>query len=392
MKIGVVARALSRSRLAAAASRPLRVGRILRHVTITACLLAAAAGATPVSADGPVVRAVVFYHPSCGHCQQVLTVDLPPLVAAHGDALQIAVIDVSQEQGAALYEAAVTRFGLEDRRGVPTLIVGDTALVGSSEIPERLPSLVDELLAAGGIDWPDVPGLAAAMAAGATATPASPAGSPAPPSGAGAAPAPSLTPPGVAVGGGLFDRLARDPAANALALVVLAGMLLVLGWTAVASWQAGATLVARPPWVGVAVLAGVGLGVAAYLAFVETASVEAVCGPVGDCNTVQRSAFARLFGVPIGVLGVAGYVAILVAWAIGTRAAPRAARVARVAMIAMTFAGIAFSIYLTFLEPFVIGATCAWCLTSAVLMTALLAVSVRTMSGPRTLAPDAAAR
>lgn len=35
-----------------------------------------------------------------------------------------------------------------------------------------------------------------------------------------------------------------------------------------------------------------------------------------------------------------------------------------------------FSIYLTFLEPFVIGATCAWCLTSAILMTALLWLSI----------------
>ncbi len=34
----------------------------------------------------------------------------------------------------------------------------------------------------------------------------------------------------------------------------------------------------------------------------------------------------------------------------------------------MALFGLAFSTYLTFLEPFVIGATCAWCLTSAVCM------------------------
>jgi uncharacterized membrane protein len=38
--------------------------------------------------------------------------------------------------------------------------------------------------------------------------------------------------------------------------------------------------------------------------------------------------------------------------------------------------GTLFSIYLTFLEPFVIGATCAWCLTSAIIMTALLWLSI----------------
>jgi uncharacterized membrane protein len=34
--------------------------------------------------------------------------------------------------------------------------------------------------------------------------------------------------------------------------------------------------------------------------------------------------------------------------------------------------GVLFSIYLTYLEPFVIGATCAWCLTSAISMTLIL--------------------
>jgi uncharacterized membrane protein len=43
-----------------------------------------------------------------------------------------------------------------------------------------------------------------------------------------------------------------------------------------------------------------------------------------------------------------------------------------VALLAGTVSGVAFSIYLTFLEPFVIGATCAWCLTSAILITVLM--------------------
>jgi uncharacterized membrane protein len=34
-----------------------------------------------------------------------------------------------------------------------------------------------------------------------------------------------------------------------------------------------------------------------------------------------------------------------------------------------------FSIYLTYLEPFVIGAVCAWCLTSSVVMTLLMLLS-----------------
>jgi uncharacterized membrane protein len=38
----------------------------------------------------------------------------------------------------------------------------------------------------------------------------------------------------------------------------------------------------------------------------------------------------------------------------------------------MALLGTLFSIYLTFLEPFVIGATCIWCITSAIVITLLL--------------------
>ena len=116
---------------------------------------------------------------------------------------------------------------------------------------------------------------------------------------------------------------------------------------------------------------------AVYLAYVETALVEAICGPIGDCNTVQQSVYARLFGVlPIGILGVIGYVMILLAWAVGRSARQRLAAFASLALLVLAAFGVLFSIYLTFLEPFVIGATCAWCLTSAIIMTALFWLSL----------------
>ena len=74
----------------------------LRRLLVAGALLAILAGAAPVRADEPVVRAVLFYSPTCPHCEQVITVDLPPLVQEHGDQLQIVLIDVSQQQGATL--------------------------------------------------------------------------------------------------------------------------------------------------------------------------------------------------------------------------------------------------------------------------------------------------
>jgi uncharacterized membrane protein len=174
-----------------------------------------------------------------------------------------------------------------------------------------------------------------------------------------------------------WERLESDPAGNGLALMVLAGMILSVIWGIVVFQRSsGSALTQSWGWL-IPVLCIVGLGVAGYLTYVETAQVKAVCGPVGDCNTVQQSEYARLFGlIPIGDLGLAGYIMILLAWGVMRSADRRLAAYASLAMLGMTVFGVLFSIYLTFLEPFVIGATCAWCLTSAVIMTALFWLSL----------------
>jgi uncharacterized membrane protein len=171
------------------------------------------------------------------------------------------------------------------------------------------------------------------------------------------------------------ERLRRDPAGNALAIVVLAGMVGVV--IAVASGAAARS--AGNPGLLLPVLALLGAGVAAYLTYVETSGATAVCGPVGDCNTVQQSAYANVFGVPVGVLGLVGYGIVLALWALGLQARAFAAKARRL-LVVVALAGTAFSVYLTFLEPFVIGATCLWCLSSAVLITAILWLAARWVS------------
>lgn len=377
-------------------------------------------------ADGPAVRAVLFYSPSCGHCHKVITEDLPPLFQKYGDRLQMIGVDVSEASGGALYNAAADKFNVPpEERGVPMLVVADVMLMGSQEIPERFPGLMEQYLDAGGVDWPDIPGMAdvvaqaeaqaQAAAAQATSAPAPTAQAQAVQSGvtpAATDPAAAAQPPqalafaaevsasGTTAGqqagttdsaglllagdatGSLRERFGRDPVGNGLAVVVLAGMVAAVAWVLASRpwrWWRGRGAGGRSwrDWV-VLGLSIVGLGVAGYLAYVETQQVRAVCGPVGDCNRVQQSDYARLFGlVPIGVIGVLGYLAILAAWVVVRVASGEPARWARAAIPAMAAVGVLFSIYLTFLEPFVIGATCAWCLSSAVIMTLVLLLTVR---------------
>ncbi len=355
----------------------------------------------PVHAQGsePVVRAVLFYSPTCPHCAQVIQVDLPPLFDQYGAQLEIIGVDISQPNGQALYMEAIDTFQIpQERLGVPTLIVDDVVLVGSAEIPEQFPGLVAQYLAQGGVDGPAIPSLAEAIsAAEAAVTPTAPADP------AQDDPAPQDPTPGAAsvtqaapVPGLVLpdphdltwqEKFTRDLAGNTLSVIVLVGMLGALVWAGRAFFGVAPVIShskkGQPVGTGlrpvllVPLLCVVGFGVAGYLAYVESAQVTAVCGPVGDCNTVQQSEYARLFGVlPIGALGLAGYVLISLAWLAMRYGRRPLADWAALSLLGMTLGGTLFSVYLTFLEPFVIGATCAWCLTSAAVMTALLLLSV----------------
>jgi len=374
-----------------------------------AICVASATVAPPLPAQ--TVRAVLFHSPSCPHCRQVISQDLPVFFQVYGGdpavteaaphltlvgngQLEILFVDASQPAGTRLYDASLQAYPVsEDRLGVPRMIVDDSVLVGSFEIPSRLHAIIRNGLATGGIDWPAIPGLAdvvagppnRAEAAGAADT-AEEGGvgevgggpdskSVAPDTGAPdtGLPAESGAPPrledvGATRPAGLGARFARDPVGNGFAVVVL---VLMLG--ALAAVLAGIPRRTGPRepgfWMPLLIVAGALVSV--YLAYVETTGATAVCGPVGDCNTVQQSRYATLFGVvPIGILGLVGYGLMLVLWVFGLEGRPSSGTARRL-LLAATVAGTAFSIYLTFLEPFVIGATCLWCLSSAAIVTAL---------------------
>ncbi len=324
-----------------------RTARLVSIVILMALMLPSAA-----FAQAPVVHAILFYSPTCSHCKTVIQEVLPPLFETYGDQLSMIGIDVTVPEGSVLYASAINSYAVpEERRAVPMLFVGDVILVGSGEIPETFPGIIDRGLAQGGIDWPAIPGLPEMIAAMETGSPE-------------ATPA---APPSVA------ERLQQDPLGNSLAIVVLIGMLLSLIAVA-ARWAM------RSPtegfrfagWIS-PLLAAAGLAVAAYLTLIELTGDQAFCGPVGDCNAVQQSSYAFLFGViPIGVLGVLGYAAFILLWSASRFVSGRLHDLLRIGLFALAFLGTLFSVYLTFLEPFVLGATCAWCLTSAVLQTLLL--------------------
>ncbi len=118
-------------------------------------------------------------------------------------------------------------------------------------------------------------------------------------------------------------------------------------------------------------LATIGLGVASYLTYVHYSGAIPLCGKNGgSCLTVQTSVYSKVAGIPVPVLGLVGYISIIVSLLI-----PQS-ETTRFATVGFTVIGFAFSAYLTYRELFSIHAICEWCVSSAVIMTILMCLAL----------------
>ena len=308
-------------------------------------------------AKDAVVYAVLFYSPTCSHCAKLDREILPALQEKYGNKLVIVRLNVISAAGSKIYEKALELFKVpEERIRVPALIIGETFLVGTVEIPEKSPGLINAALSKGGLNWPDLPGLHEQFVAQA-----------------------SIHPENLSIWQFMAYKFKQDPLANGIAVIVLIIMVVSLIAAVVitlSSVKAPKVLTILPGWI-IPPMAVIGLAVAVYLSYVEVSEMNAVCGPVGNCNAVQDSPYAKLFGIlPIAVMGMGGYIAILAVWFFQQFGPAPLKRQARLVLWGLGIFSVLFSSYLTFLEPFVIGATCALCLASAVVVTIILWVSI----------------
>ncbi|OGO42221.1 MAG: hypothetical protein A2Z04_02680 [Chloroflexi bacterium RBG_16_57_9] len=124
-------------------------------------------------------------------------------------------------------------------------------------------------------------------------------------------------------------------------------------------------------------LAVAGMGISGYLTYVKLAHSAAICGPVGDCDAVQNSVYSQVAGVPVALLGFLSYLVILGLWAWGEFGRGELKIYAPLALLGVALTGTIYSAYLTALEPFVIGAVCMWCVSSAVTITVIMMVAAR---------------
>jgi uncharacterized membrane protein/glutaredoxin len=128
----------------------------------------------------------------------------------------------------------------------------------------------------------------------------------------------------------------------------------------------------RPAWTRdplLLIAAAVGLLVSAYLAVVDLTGGSALCIAGSDCDIVRASAYGRLLGVPLALLGVGFFLAVLVGGLLKVAWQPRLLQV-------LGGVGLAAALAFVGLQALVLNAWCPWCLVADA---AALAIGLRVL-------------
>jgi uncharacterized membrane protein len=133
--------------------------------------------------------------------------------------------------------------------------------------------------------------------------------------------------------------------------------------------------VQRLQWI-IRVLCVLGIAVAGYLTGTHLADAAPYCGAAHGCADVQDSPYSEVVGIPVSVVGVVGYLILLALSLVRGRVSEDVEFYLPVLSFGAALIGVLYSAYLTYLEAFVIRAWCYWCVTSAVIVTAIWVLSI----------------
>jgi uncharacterized membrane protein len=128
-------------------------------------------------------------------------------------------------------------------------------------------------------------------------------------------------------------------------------------------------------WTASLVLSLLGALDALYLSWVKISHTQVFCGGLGNCERVNTSIYSELFKIPIAYLGFAAYLFLVIVLVLEMRQMVRK-DLSVLIIFGTCLIGTLYSLYLTFVEIWVIKAICPYCLVSAIIMILLLALAV----------------
>lgn len=118
------------------------------------------------------------------------------------------------------------------------------------------------------------------------------------------------------------------------------------------------------------VLSLLGLLVASFLFYEYNIAGTIVC-PTGEgCDIVRASPYSSFLGISIPFLGIIFYLTMAILSVVHSHDLPK--KLARKLQLLVAVMGVGFGVYLTYLEAFVIGAYCFWCVLSFIISLGIL--------------------
>ena len=126
----------------------------------------------------------------------------------------------------------------------------------------------------------------------------------------------------------------------------------------------------------VAALALAGIFVSLYLTLYKLGVIGELSCSIGSCETVNTSKWSRFLGLPVAAWGLFFYLDVFAVALLSSLPRFEDERAFSLVLVAESAVGVLFSAWLTYLELGVIHAICIWCMTSALIVMAILITSV----------------
>jgi len=125
-----------------------------------------------------------------------------------------------------------------------------------------------------------------------------------------------------------------------------------------------------------ALIALIGVFLSLYLTLYKLGYIGTLACGTGSCEYVQLSKWGTFLGLPVAAWGLGFYVAVFAIAVAGIQERFEPSRGLTLLLVGVTGWGVLFTLWLTYLELFVIHALCRWCLGSAALTVLLFALAL----------------
>lgn len=113
-----------------------------------------------------------------------------------------------------------------------------------------------------------------------------------------------------------------------------------------------------------------GFAVSSFLLYEYSLAGPILCPTGAGCDIVRASPYSKFLGISIPILGVIFYLTMAILSVVHSHDLPT--KLVKKLQLLFAFLGVGFGVYLTYLEAFVIGAFCFWCVISFIISLVIL--------------------